>query len=92
VIKSWKHKGLKIFFETGNTSWIQVHHAKKLRKQLLVLNSAQNIKDLNLPGYAFHKLNGDLLEHFAIAVNGGWRLVFKFENGDAILLNYLNYH
>jgi len=92
MIKSWKHKGLKIFFETGNTSGIQVNHAKKLRKQLLLLDSAQNVKDMNLPGYAFHKLNGDLLEYFAITVSGGWRLVFKFENGDAILLNYLNYH
>lgn len=92
MIKSWKYKGLKIFFETGNTSGIQVNHAKKLIKQLLLLDSAHNVKDMNLPGYVFPKLNGDLLEYFAITVSGGWRLVFKFENGDAILLNYLNYH
>ena len=92
MIKSWKHKGLKRFFETGKTSGIQPSHAAKLRLQLGALNSARKAEDLNLPGYGFHCLKGKLRDYYSISVNGGWRLIFKFENNNAILLDYLNYH
>lgn len=53
MIKSWKHKGLKRFFETGNTSGIQSKHSSKLRLQLGALDAATKATDLDLHGYSF---------------------------------------
>jgi len=92
MIKSWKHKGLKRFFETGDASGINFNHVSKLKEQLLILDIANNPGELDLAGYGFHKLKGKLRNHYAISVNGGWRLIFCFESGDAILVDYLNYH
>lgn len=92
MIKSWKHKGLKLFFETGNTVGIQAKHAKRLRIQLGVLNAAVRAEDLDLPGFCFHRLKGDKKGYFAISVSGNWRLTYKFDGRDAILVNYEDYH
>ncbi len=92
MIASWKHKGLKRFFETGNTSGIQANHAKRLKQQLAFLNAATKAEDLNLPGYGFHSLKGKFQNYYAISVSGSWRLIFMFEHGEAVLVDYLNYH
>ncbi len=92
MIKSWKHKGLKRFFESGNTSGIQVKHVKKLREQLSVLNAAEMALDLRLPGYKWHELTGNRKGCYAITVSGNWRLTFYFEDSDAILVDYEDYH
>lgn len=92
MIKSWKHKGLKRFFETGNTSGIITSHGPKLRQQLAFLDAAIRPEDLNLPGYSFHGLSGKLKNYYSISVSGSWRLIFKFEKEHAVLINYLNYH
>lgn len=92
MIKTWTHKGLQKLFEYGDTRGIQAKHAKRLVEQLIYLNAATNPEDLRLPGYALHKLQGGYKDYYAITVSGGWRLIFKFDNGDAYSINYLNYH
>lgn len=90
MIKSWKHKGLKIFFETGSTAGIQTAHKTRLKIILQRLNAAIKADDLNLPGMRFHPLKGK--DYFSVSVNGNWRIIYKFEGNDAILVNYLDYH
>ena len=92
MIKSWGHKGLKKFFETGNTAGIQAKHKIRLRQQLAFLNTAKYPTDLNLPGYKFHRLSGDMQGYYAISVSASWRLIFQFNDGNAVLVDYLNYH
>lgn len=92
MIKSWKHKGLRKFFETGSAAGIQPAHTKRLKIILQSLNAAIKPEDMNLPGMAFHKLLGDLSGYFAVTVRSNWRIIFKFEGKDAILVNYLDYH
>jgi toxin HigB-1 len=92
VIKSFRHKGLQQFFETGSKAGIQSGHAAKLSRQLAVLNRGSGPPDMNLPGWALHPLKGRLSEHWSVSVSGNWRLTFKFENGDAILVDYQDYH
>ncbi|MGJ3495622.1 Plasmid maintenance system killer protein [Piscirickettsia salmonis] len=92
MIKSFKHKGLKVFFETGSTKGIQPKHKNKLRIQLGLLDQVTKVEDLNIPGWGLHQLKGTLKDHFSIVVNGNWRLTFKFEDEDVILLNYQDYH
>lgn len=92
MIISFKHKGLELFFKTGSTKGIQVKHKDKLSRMLYVLNSAKKVEEMDLPGYQLHPLKGDLKNHWSVKVNGNWRLTFKFENGDAEIVNYLDYH
>jgi proteic killer suppression protein len=47
---------------------------------------------MNLPGWGLHALKGELKGHFSVVVNGNWRIIFKFEDGDAILVDYKDYH
>lgn len=92
MIHTIKHKGLKLFFETGNTSGIQYHHAKKLQMQLAALETATTIEDINLPGYRLHSLKGARQTIWSIRVDKNWRLTFEFIDGNVFLLNYEDYH
>jgi proteic killer suppression protein len=95
LIKTFVHKGIEAFFLKGTKAGIQTTHAAKLGRQLAQLNQAATAKDMNLPGWKLHELHelkGDLAGHWAVSVNGNWRLTFKFEEGDAILVDYQDYH
>ena len=92
MIKSFKHKGLKKYFESGSTSGIQFKHERKLRMQLTAIDTAQAIADVNLPGFKLHPLKGNRDGIWSITVNGNWRITFEFINGNAFILNYEDYH
>ena len=92
MIKSFKHKGLQIFFETGNTRGIQSNHVSKLRLQLAALDTATNIDDIDIPGYRLHKLKGSRKNIWSITVNGNWRITFNFTDGNVYIVNYEDYH
>lgn len=92
MIKSFKHKGLQGFFETGSKKGIQAKHASKLRMQLAALDTAHVIEDIDIPGYRLHQLKGQRKDIWSITVNGNWRITFEFENGDAYIVNYEDYH
>jgi len=92
MIKSFKHKGLKKYFETGKTSGIQPKHERKLRMQLVAIDTAQSIEDIDLPSFKLHLLKGNRDGIWSITVNGNWRVTFKFIDGNAFILNYEDYH
>ena len=92
MIKSFQHKGLKDFFESGSKKGIQPEHAAKLGRILDRLDASINPEDMNLPGYRLHQLKGDRQDFWAVVVNGNWRVVFYFEGQDAYLVDYLDYH
>lgn len=92
MIKSFRHKGLQRFFETGSKAGIQAAHAPRLRLQLAALHQATKPEDMAAPAWALHPLKGGLKGHWSIRVSGNWRLVFRFEGSDAILVDYLDYH
>ncbi len=92
MIKTFRHKGVKEFFNSGSKAGIQPSHAAKLARQLRQLNDARSAVDMNMPGWNLHPLSGDLSEHWSVWVNGNWRLTFTFEGEDAILVDYQDYH
>jgi len=92
MIRSFRHRGLEIFFNTGSKAGIQPAHAKKLAHQLTVLNIARRAQEVDLPGWQLHPLGGNLQDHWSIKVNGNWRLTFCFAGENAILLDYQDYH
>lgn len=92
MIKSFRHKGLQRYFETGSKAGIQAAHAPRLRLQLAALNQATKPEDMSAPAWALHPLKGGLKGHWAVTVNGNWRMVFTFDGTDAVLVDYLDYH
>jgi len=92
MIKTFRHKGLEVFFLTGRKAGIQPHHAAKLKKQLLRLNVAKNPSYMKLPGWEFHALTANLAGHYSVSVNGNWRMTFAFDGEDAVLVDYQDYH
>lgn len=93
LIKSFKHKGLQAFFEEGSTAGIQAAHSKKLRLLLASLHAAASVYDLRTPpNWRLHELKGNLEDHWSLTVNGNWRVTFKFEDGDAYIVDYQDYH
>jgi proteic killer suppression protein len=92
MILSFRHKGLRRLFETGNSAGVQAAHAKRLRMQLTALDTAHHIDDLDIPGYSLHTLKGTMRGRWAISVNGNWRITFEFRDGNAYILDYEDYH
>ena len=86
MIKSFRHKGLEEFFRTGSKKGIQPRHAGKPRLILGLLNRAKSPADVNGPGF------GKLSDHWSVRVSGNWRVVFKFDGYDILLVDYLDYH
>jgi proteic killer suppression protein len=92
MIKSFKHKGLEVFFETGSKKGIIPEHADKLARILDRLDASVRPNDMNLPGYRLHKLTGKEEGTWSVCVSGNRRITFRFEGEDAILVDYRDYH
>ncbi|MDR3763255.1 MAG: type II toxin-antitoxin system RelE/ParE family toxin [Acidobacteriota bacterium] len=92
MIKSFRHKGLKLFAATGSKAGIQPAHASRLQRMLTALDAAIRPEDMGAPGYGLHPLKGDLAGHWSVCVSGNWRMTFTFEDGDAVLVDYRDYH
>ena len=92
MIKSFKHKGLKIFYETGSVKGIQVIHAEKLNLILTALNKARRIEHLNIPSFRLHPLKGNMNNLWAVTVQSNWRITFEFIDEDVYIVDYQDYH
>ncbi len=92
MITGFRHKGLRRFFERGDTSGIQAAHAAKLQRILGLLDVAAAPEDLSLPGFRLHALKGDLKGHWSVTVSGNWRVTFRFVGVNVELMDYQDYH
>lgn len=92
MIQSFRHKGLKRFYESGSAAGVQPHHAKRLRMLLTALDTAQSVEDMDIPGFRLHPLKGEERSRWSVWVNGNWRVTFEFKDGHAYVLDYEDYH
>ncbi len=92
MILSFAHKGLERFYHTGNTSGIQAIHAKRLQLILALLDAAVVVKDMDAPGLSLHGLKGKKKDIWAVTVQANWRVTFRFQGGNAEIVNYEDYH
>lgn len=92
MIKSFRHKGLAELFRTGNTRKVQAKHAKRLRLILTMLNAATHPGQMDAPGLRLHPLKGTLAGRFAVNVDENFRVIFRFEEGHAVEVDYGDYH
>ncbi|KAB7627805.1 type II toxin-antitoxin system RelE/ParE family toxin [Alkalilimnicola sp. S0819] len=92
MIKSFRHKGLRRFYQSGSLAGIQAQHAKRLRMQLAALDTAASVDDMDIPGFRLHPLKGSASARWSVWVSGNWRLTFEFRDGNAYVLDYEDYH
>lgn len=92
MIQSFKHKGLRQLFEKGTARGIRTDHVAKVENILAVLNRARRPTDVDLPGFALHRLKGDLKNFWSVTVRANWRIIFRFEEEDAYDVDWVDYH
>jgi len=92
MIKTFRHKGLKRLFEMDNPKGVRADQVARVRGVLAQLDSALLPADLDLPGFRLHALTGDLEGYWSVTISGNWRIVFRFENGDALDIDLVDYH
>jgi proteic killer suppression protein len=92
MIASIRHKGLKLLWTKNDASKLPAGQVKRIKNILVLLHGAEKVEDLNYPGARLHALKANLEGFWSITVTGNYRIIFKFENGDAHLVDYLDYH
>jgi len=92
VIKNFKHKGLSDFFSTGSARRIQPKHKARLSLILGLLDIATHAGQMNAPGLRMHPLKSKPTGRYAAWVDENFRVVFRFEAGDAVEVDYVDYH
>ena len=92
MIGSFRHKGLRQLFEDENARGVSAEHVRKLRQILAVLHAAETIDALRLPTFGLHPLKGNLKGFWAVTVRANWRIIFRFENGNASDVDLVDYH
>jgi toxin HigB-1 len=92
MIRSFRSRALKRLFERGDDSRIHADHRDTVRDILARLNASFAPEDMDLPGFRLHKLKGEYAGFWAVTVRANWRVIFRFEEGHAANVDYLDYH
>jgi toxin HigB-1 len=92
MIASFRHKGLKEFFETGSKRGISFDLAVRISRRLDVLQAANELGDIGAHGFDLHRLKGDRQGEWAISVSGNWRITFRFAKSEVLDVNLEDYH
>jgi proteic killer suppression protein len=92
MIRSIRHKGLKRLYEDDDPRGIISQHVEKLRDILARLDAAATVADMDVPGFRLHPLKGEFKGFSAVTVRANWRVIFRFAEGDALDVDYVDYH
>ena len=92
MIGAFRHRGLQALYDGKTARRVAPEHVEKLRDILAALDRSRGPEGMNLPGFRLHALKGPLRGHYAVSVSGNWRVTFRFEDGAAVDVDYLDYH
>lgn len=92
MIRGFRHRGLKRLFERGDRAQVRPDLLDKIENILALLDRAENIEEMNLPGLRLHSLKGELRSFWAVTVRANWRIIWRFENGEAMDVDLVDYH
>lgn len=79
-------------YQSDDPRGVFQEHLEKLRDILARLDAATTIEDMDLPGFRLHKLAGDRIGFWAVTVRANWRVIFRFSEGVATEVDYVDYH
>jgi len=92
MIKNSRHRGLKRLYERGDRSRIRPDLLDRIKRILARLEIAQRIQDMSLHSYRLHPLKGELKGFWSVTVSGNWRIIFRFDSGNAFDVDLVDYH
>ena len=92
MIRSFRSRALRRFAESGDGSRLSVPNADRVRRILQALDAGRRPQDMDIPGYRFHALKGNLRGRYAIWASGNWRITFGWDDTDAIDVDLEDYH
>jgi len=92
MIRKFKHKALKELFESGKAKGVNPQHVTRLGQIIALLETAETLEDMDLPGLKLHELKGQRKGTWAVTVSGNWRVTFRIQGGDTFDVNYEDYH
>jgi len=92
LIKSFKSRALKMFWEKDDASKLDAKQVARIRRRLDALHAASVPEDMNIPGFDFHGLKGRRKGVYTVHVNGPWCITFEWEAPDAVRVDFEQYH
>jgi toxin HigB-1 len=92
MIRRFRHRGLKRLYQDDDRREVNAEHADKIARMLARFDEATRPEQLDLPGFRLHPLRGDLAGYWSITVRANWRIIFRFEQGDATDVDLVDYH
>jgi proteic killer suppression protein len=92
MIQSFRHRGLKNFYEKDNPKGLRADQVDKIARILSRLDEADRVAGMDLPGFKLHPLKRNLKGFWAVSVSGNWRIIFRFEGGHAYDVDLGDYH
>jgi len=92
MIASFKHKGLRKLYEKGDRSGLRTDIAIKAELDLSILDTASTVKELDITGFSFHPLTGNLRGFYSVIGSRNHRIIFRFEDGSAFDVDLVDYH
>jgi proteic killer suppression protein len=92
MIVSFRHRGLRRFFEHDDRSKLPQEMVERLRDILTALDGANVVEQLNRPSFRLHALKGDLKGFWAVTVRANWRIIFHMDDGDVSDVDLVDYH
>ena len=92
MIRTLRHRGLKRLYERGDLGKVRADQAERIKLALADLDEASRPSDLDLPGYRLHPLRGERKGFWSISISANWRIVFRFEEGDAYDVDLVDSH
>ena len=92
MIGTFRHRGLKELYEQGRSAKVTQTHVARLLRILTALDSSSSPEGMDLPGFRLHPLRGRMKGFHAVSVSANWRVIFRFEDGRAVDVDYIDYH
>ncbi len=92
MIPSFRHRGLKRMYDRGDTRRINPDLVNRVALALADIDAASSASDLDLPGYRLHRLKGGIEGYHSLLISGNWRMIFRFDAGDAYDIDLIDYH
>lgn len=92
MIQSFRHRGLRRLYESGNRRYLRADQVSKIERILARLDEASDVSHMDLPGFRLHPLQGHLAGFWAVTVQANWRIIFRFEAGYAYDVDLVDYH
>jgi proteic killer suppression protein len=92
MVRNFRHKGLQRLFQYDDGSKLPPDMVARIRLILSTLHAAQAIEAMDIPTFRLHPLKGKLQGFFSVTVRANWRIIFRFEGGEAFDIDFVDYH